>query len=65
MTHEKENRTRHIRLRLTPKEYDLLTFRWRQTTCRELSDYLRKIIFNKPITVHHRNQSLEDLMAAL
>lgn len=65
MTQEKQNRTCHIRLRLTPREYDLLNLRWHGTTCRELSDYLRKIIFNKPVTVRHRNQSLDDLMAAL
>lgn len=65
MTQEKQNRTRHIRLRLTPREYDLVTTRWRQTTSHELSEYLRKIIFEKPVTVRHRNQSLDDLMAAL
>lgn len=65
MTPEKQNRTRQIRLRLTPREYDSITTRWRQTATRDLSEYLRKIIFDKPVTVRHRNQSLDDLMATL
>jgi hypothetical protein len=65
MTQEKENRTRRIYVRLTLREYDLITTRWRQSTCRELSEYLRKIMLNKPVTIRHRNQSLDDLMATL
>jgi hypothetical protein len=62
---EKQNRTRRLFLRLTPREFDLISTRWRHTTSRDRSEYLRKILFDKPITVLHRNQSLDDLMAAL
>jgi hypothetical protein len=65
MTQEKENRTHHICVRLTPREYDFISTRWRQSTCRQISEYLRKILLDKPITVRHRNQSLDDLMATL
>jgi hypothetical protein len=65
MSKEIQNRTCHIRLRLTPREYDLITARWRQTTSNDLSEYLRKVMFGKPVTVRHRNQSLDDLMATL
>jgi hypothetical protein len=65
MTQERQNRTRDIHLRLTPSEYEIITTRWRQTITRDLSEYLRKVIFDKPVTVRHRNQSLDDLMAAL
>jgi hypothetical protein len=65
MTQERQSRIHRITLRLTPSEYDLITTRWRQTITRDLSEYLRKIIFDKPVTVRHRNQSLDDLMAAL
>jgi septal ring factor EnvC (AmiA/AmiB activator) len=62
---EKQNRTRHLRLVLTPAEYELITTRWHKTTCRGLSEYLRKIMFGKPVIVRHRNQSLDDLMGTL
>jgi hypothetical protein len=65
MTQEKQNRTQHIHLRLTPREYDCITTRWRQSTCPKLSLYLRNVLLEKPVTVRHRNQSLDDLMAAL
>jgi hypothetical protein len=65
MANEKQNRTKHIRLRLTPREYDMISTRWHRTTCRELSVYLRNILLNKPITVRHRNESLDDLIQAL
>jgi len=65
MAQERQHRTCNIQVRLTPLEYDLITTRWRKTTSNDLSEYLRKVMFGKPITVRHRNQSLDDLMATL
>jgi hypothetical protein len=65
MPQGKQNRTCSICLRFTPQEYDLIATRWRQTTSRHLGEYLRKVIFRKPVIVRHRNQSLDDLMATL
>jgi hypothetical protein len=62
---EKQNRTRPLRVWVTPAEFELITTRWHQTTCGGLSEYLRKVIFDKPVIVRHRNQSLDDLMATL
>src|SRR5690554_3095123 len=56
------NRTRIIGLRLTPKEYGTIERRWRASTCRKLSDYVRQKLFDKPITNYYRNQSLDELM---
>ena len=60
-----DNRKRIIGLRLTYKEYGEIETKWKHSTCRKLSEYVRKIIFNKPIVVTHRNKSLDDLMTAL
>jgi hypothetical protein len=65
MKQEKENRTHQIAVWLTPSEYDLLHTRWRQSTARTFREYLRKILFGKPITIRHRNQSLDDVMITL
>ena len=56
------NRSRRITLRLTPEEYAKIEHRHKASTCRKLSDYVRKHLFNKPITTHYRNQSLDDFM---
>jgi hypothetical protein len=63
MREKKIFRTRAIGLRLTLKEYEQLEKKWKASTCRKLSDYVRRHLFEKPIVFTYRNQSLDDLMA--
>lgn len=60
MERENSNRSRRITLRLTPQEYAKIEQRYKNSTCRKLSDYVRRHLFNKPITTHYRNQSIDD-----
>ncbi|TDE49092.1 plasmid mobilization relaxosome protein MobC [Flavobacterium sp. GT3P67] len=62
MEKENSNRSRIIGLRLTPEEYAKIYRKWKASTCRKLSDYVRKHLFNKPITTNYRNQSLDDFI---
>ncbi len=62
---EKSNRTRQVRLRLTPHEYDHIHQKWKASTCLKLSDYLRRNLFDKPIVTTYRNSSMDDIMAEL
>jgi hypothetical protein len=62
MEAENSNRTRIIGLRLTPEEYTKIERKWKASTCRKLSDYIRKHLFDKPIVTTYRNQSLDDFM---
>lgn len=57
------NRTRIIGLRLTPGEYSDVEKRWKESTCRKLSDFVRHIIFEKPVVTTYRNKSLDDFMS--
>jgi hypothetical protein len=59
------NRTRVIRLRLTLDEYSILNKKWKQSTCRAMSDYVRRSVFEKPIVTTFRNQSLDDFMTEM
>ncbi len=63
MKQDQTNRTRIIGLRFTPKEYEQIEKKWKASTCRKLSDYVRRIIFGKPIVTTFRDQSLDDFMA--
>jgi hypothetical protein len=63
MAQEQTNRSRIIGLRLTPKEYEQVEKKWKASTCRKLSDYVRRSIFEKPIVTTYRNQSFDDFMA--
>lgn len=60
-----ENRKRIVGVRFTTKEYEQIEKKWKDSTCRKLSEYVRKIIFNKPIVATYRNKSLDDLMTEL
>ena len=60
-----ENRKRIVGVRFTSKEYEQIEKKWKDSTCRKLSEYVRKIIFNKPIVATYRNKSLDDLMTEL
>ena len=62
MEAENSNRTRIIGLRLTPEEYTKIERKWKASTCRKLSDYIRKHLFDKPIVTTYRNKSLDDFM---
>lgn len=65
MKEEKSNRTRIIGLRLTPGEYNAIERRWKASTCRKLSDYVRRSLFEKPVVTTYRNKSQDDAMAEL
>jgi hypothetical protein len=65
MQETKNNRTKLITLRLTPGEYQELNRRFKTTTCRKQSDYLRKILLTGKVTVFTRNQSIDDFMAEM
>lgn len=61
MERDNSNRTRIVGLRFTPEEYVKIERKWKASTCRKLSDYIRKHLFNKPINTTYRNQSLDDM----
>ncbi len=65
MEKQNPNRSRIIGIRLTPQEYAEINSRFKATTSRKLSDYLRHVLLNGSVTIRTRNQSLDDLMAVL
>jgi hypothetical protein len=65
MGRENSNRTRIIGLRLTPAEYAKIERKWKASTCRKLSDYVRHNLFEKPVTSYYRNQSTDDFMSEM
>jgi hypothetical protein len=65
MEKQNANRSRIIGIRLTPQEYAEITSRFKTTTSRKLSDYLRHVLLNGSVTIRTRNQSLDDFMAEM
>jgi archaellum component FlaC len=62
---EKISRTRLLQARLTPGEYEKVQKKFSKTICRKLSDYVRKVLLDKPVTVNMRNESLDAFMAEM
>ncbi len=62
MKQENANRTHTVGFRLTASEYEKIGKKWKASTCRKLSDYVRRCIFEKPIVTTFRDQSLDDFM---
>lgn len=65
MEAKNSNRCRIIGLWLSLKEYEQIEQRCKNSTAKKLSEFVRMVLFNKPITVYQRNKSLDDFMAEM
>jgi MobC-like protein len=54
-----------ISFRVKPEEYDKIHQHLKNTTHRKLSEYARKVLLNKPVTVRYRNESADALLSAM
>lgn len=52
-------RSRWLHLRLRPEEHQKLMHKFKSSTCRKLSEFVRNCLFEKPITMLQRNASLD------
>ena len=65
MEDKKNNRSRLVGVRFKPEEYRILFDKCRLTTCRQLSEYIRRVLFERKITVYSRSKSLDEFMAEM
>ena len=66
MREDKTNKKKSwISFRVKPEEYDKIHQHLRNTTHRKLSEYARKVLLNKPVTVKYRNESADAIMTAM
>ena len=63
--HEREKYNRKFTIRFTEKEFEQILVKFKNTTCRKLSDYLRIMIMSKPLKVTYRNQSADEFLAGM
>ena len=54
-----------ISFRVKPEEYDKIHQHLKNTMHRKLSEYARKVLLNKPVTVKYRNESADALLSAM
>jgi len=65
MNEENEAKKKFIGFRLSAGEYEAVEKGWKKTTVRKLSEYLRRVLLRKTVTVLTRNQSLDEFMAEM
>src|SRR6266511_6040954 len=65
MSEIKNNHSKWLHIRLKEEENNKINKRFSASTCRKLSEYSRRVLLDKVITVNHRNQSLDDFMTEM
>lgn len=65
MEKKQSNRSRIVGIRLNPKEFSSIESQWKNSTANKLSEYIRNVIFGRPIVTTVRNKSLDDLIVEL
>lgn len=65
MKNEEENRSKILLTRLKPVEFTLIYNRFKKTRFRKLSEYIRSVLLDKPITVTYRDKSMDEVLEEL
>ena len=59
MSQGKKIRNKWLTIRMTDAEYEEVRRLCKKTTCRQLSQYGRSVLLNKPVYVKYRSESLD------
>ncbi|MBD1362943.1 plasmid mobilization relaxosome protein MobC [Mucilaginibacter sp. ZT4R22] len=62
MSEQEDNRSRWYNIRLKPDEYQLLNGKFKKTQFRKLSEYMRSLLLDKPVTVTYRDKAMDDML---
>ena len=54
-----------ISFRVKPSEYNQIEQFYKATTCRNLSEYARKVLLSKPVVIKYRNQSADQFLVEM
>ena len=65
MSETNNNRCKWLHIRLKEDELSKINKKFSASTCRKLSEYARRVLLDKVITVYTRSESMDDLMAEL
>jgi hypothetical protein len=65
MSENKVNRSKRVHVRFIDEEFEKIQAQFTRSTCRKLSEYVRRFLLNRPVTMNQRNQSLDDFMAEM
>jgi predicted GNAT family acetyltransferase len=61
----KNNLGRKVTVRFAEQDYNKINLQFKNSTKQKLSEYIRAVVLDKPITVYTRNQSFDDFLAEM
>jgi hypothetical protein len=65
---KKEEISKHscrVTVRYKPEELKQVKKQFKNTTCRKISEYIRKTSLHKPVVITYRNQSADDFLSEM
>jgi hypothetical protein len=62
---DSEIRKKWVIMRMNESEYERLQTLHKRSTCRQLSEYLRKVTLQQPVTIRYRNESADEILSQL
>jgi len=62
MVKQENKRIQWKNLRFKPEEYQLLEKRFKKTGFRKLSEYMRSVLLDKPVTVNYTDKAMDDVL---
>lgn len=65
MENEDANRLKRVTTRFKEDEFKLIDNRFKKTRFRKLSEYIRSVLLEKPVTVMYRDKSMDDVLEEL
>jgi len=65
MKEKKETKTLTFKIRFSETEFEKIKSGHSKSTSRNLTEYMRKLLLNKPVTYKIRNESLDAFMAEM
>lgn len=65
MENEDTNRLKRVTTRFKEDEFKLIDNRFKKTRFRKLSEYIRSVLLEKPITVTYRDKSMDEVLEEL
>lgn len=54
-----------ISIRVKPDDYTAIYKLYKQTTCSKLSQYVRKVLLQKPVVILYKDESTREILSAL
>ncbi|MBZ4187673.1 plasmid mobilization protein [Niabella beijingensis] len=65
MNEEKPTPKRWVTIRVKPEEYRAIHKLYEQTTCTKLSQYVRKVLLQKPVIILYKDEASREILSVL